>query len=57
MVAKESQIKARISCLTESVSEIDAMLDCPDIILIKRMLNEIREKRVMGIKCLKKALA
>ena len=52
---RKSQIKARIESLTESVSDIDMMLDCPDITVIKWMLCEIKERRQMSLNSLNKA--
>ena len=52
--SRKSQIKARIENLTESVNDIDRMLDCPDIEAIKWMLREIKEKRLMSVRSLNK---
>jgi hypothetical protein len=53
-ISKKSQIKASIENLTESVNDIDLMLDCPDLEAIKWMLHEIKERRLMSINSLNK---
>lgn len=54
ITSRKSHIKACIENLTESVNDIDMMLDCPDIEAIKWMLREIREKRLMSVRSLNK---